>query len=101
MSILPLAALTPNPPPFFAVGWNPGCLGRTNIVLILLGLTRSVVCVPEQGKPQHYQYRIAGDQRFWALLDGGNRYLHLPCLFILSFNEGKRLCVKLEKLDAV
>ena len=53
----------------------------------------------EQGKPQHYQYRIHSDQRFLGTADGGNR---CTCLVPYFRSMRKRLCVKLEKLlDAV
>ena len=69
VSILPLAALAPS---FLHLSLSDGvrtAWAGANIVFVLLGLILSVVCVrSRKSRPQRYQYRIHGNQRFWALL---------------------------------
>ena len=89
----------PVTPAFFAVGRNPNRLGRSQYRFCPAGSDPFSVMCAEQGKPQHYQYRIHSDQRFWGTADGGN---HCTCLVPYFRSMRKRLCVKLEKLlDAV
>ena len=99
VSILPLAALAPSLLQFFAVGRNPNRLGRSQYRFCPAGSDPFSGMCAEQGKPQHYQYRIHSDQRFLGTADGGNR---CTCLVPYFRSMRKRLCVKLEKLlDAV
>jgi len=94
VSILPLAALAPSLLHFSLSAGIRTAWAGANIVFAPF----SGMCA-EQGKPQHYQYRIHSDQRFLGTADGGNR---CTCLVPYFRSMRKRLCVKLEKLlDAV
>ena len=65
VSILPLAALAPS---LLHLSLSDGvrtAWAGANIVFVLLGLILSVVMCAEQGKPQHNQYCINCNQRFF------------------------------------